>query len=100
MAIHFATMRPKYFKAMSILTPYFKLLNEEMFQNYDNIVKVLDKVCPTYRMVPFPTKGRQPQHILHFVTDPLTHSKGLMPIRNVTVSNLLRNKLEQEKLHL
>lgn len=34
MSTHFATLRPDYFTAMSLLAPYFRLYDEAMFEKY------------------------------------------------------------------
>ena len=71
---------------MSTLAPYFTLVNEQIYVEHERQVKLMDWFAPTYKLVPFPTKVKPPQHIMHFITDdPLCLSKGKMAVRNVMV---------------
>ena len=90
MSLHFTVMKPQMFKAMTIIAPYFTLYNEGMFARYRPYMKVLDTLFPTHRLIKFPTNGRQPEHIMHFVTDPIAFSRGKMAVRNASVTELLR----------
>ncbi|TNV77116.1 hypothetical protein FGO68_gene7903 [Halteria grandinella] len=99
MASHFAALKPGYFSALALLAPYYTLYSEELFAHWRPYVNALDLFFPTLKLVPFPTYGRQPPHIIHFLRDPLCYSKGRMPIRNVKASDEMRFSLQSLKVN-
>jgi hypothetical protein len=96
MVAHFASM--KSFTAACMMAPYFSLVYEDMFSKYRPWIPIIDLVAPTWKFIPFPTRGRQPGHVLHFLTDPLCYSKGKMPVRNVAVTERLRFGIEDNRV--
>ena len=98
-ATHMATMRPGFFKAMSMMAPYYTLYNEYLFEKYRFAATLVDKIYPSYRMVPFPTKSRPPDHIMHFLIDPLCFSRGRCPVRYLVFSDKLRADLINNNVH-
>jgi len=77
-------MRPNFFSSLGLLAPYFTLYDETLFDSYRGLLgTALDTLMPTWKLITFPTRGRQPEYTWHFIKDPRGFSRGKMAVRNM-----------------
>ena len=60
---------------------------------YIPIAKVLNHVIPSFKLAPYPAKGKAKKHIMEFMKDPLVESN------RIAIRNILLNTESLKKFH-
>lgn len=80
---------------MALIAPYLGLLHRAKFEKFNATLEEMNKKNPTKRVLLFPVKPLPPEHILHFMLEPMNESREIC-IRNLFVLLTAPKKISED----